>query len=568
MNIKNNTISRRQCFRICLLENIAIPMIVVPYVTVRVAGAYHVSAFILGLVLFVVYAYVMYQYAKEMPEGMIPLIRQGNAAVRVGVSALYIFRYALRCAIILLYFSRVTHNYMLRSVPVVMLAIPFVLICGYGALRDIEKRGRLLELLFWWMITPLLFIGVFVISNTNWQSIGKELFDFSMLQENITHPKAIIYGAYLVLIVTSSIELMMYTIVTQKNNQSYNVKKIIAWIAIVFVFSYTFVFGILGRAWVGSDSMAALNVMEAAAVPFGLMQRMDYAVLAFWIIGVFAMLSGYLFYANQFGIRCILKQDYNIATIVGCKEFDAKRRMKENIMMLSIIITVLLFMLGWQWKPTRQIFTGYLIYIDLWISLFVPFIMLRIKKAKGKVREQRTKRSNEPLYSNGVKTLLIIGVMCFFGAALTGCGKRYESASIEKRDYVENMQVQKTKTRKALPDNQYEFEFEIADLEEYVGNGAGKLGTEYFDCIASSLEEAIAYYYDETGQQLDLGHMEKIVIDYSVSDEFVWKLIEEFANMPFVPKSIPVYKGEDAKPLILRERIKNYYDKQFQMEDE
>lgn len=560
MNIKNNTISTRQCFRICLLENIAIPMIVVPFVTVRIAGAYHILAFVLGLVLFVMYAAVMYRYAKRMPEGMIPIISQRTNFVRIGLAILYIIRYALRCAIILLYFSRVAHNYMLRSVPVVMLAIPFVFICGYGALRDIEKRGRLLELLFWWMITPLIFIGVFVISNTNWKLIGNELFDFTTLQEGVTHPKMILFAAYLMLIVTSSTELMMYTIVTQKKQEVDNVKKIITWISIAFVFSYTFVFGILGRAWVGSDSMAALNVMEAAAVPFGLMQRMDYAVLAFWIIGVFAMLSGYLFYANQYGMQCILKQNHNIATMLSNKEFDTKRKIKENLMMLGITLLVLLFMLGWQWNVTRNIFAGYLVYVDLWISLIVPYIMTHLRKSEKKEQEQMKQRKNGVLYSHGAKTFVILGALCTFGAALTGCGKRYESASIENRDYVERMRVEASEaTRVASKTDAAEtimFLFVIADLEEYSSSGSGKLEFDWYSCEADSLEDAIARYYDDMGQQLDLGHMEEIFFDDSVAEDLEAAIIEEFSDMPFVPKSINVYEGDSDDPEILREKIK------------
>ena len=96
MDISNKTISERQCFRICLLENIAIPMLVVPYVTMRYSGAFHTIAFVIGLFLFVLYAFIMWQYAKWMPEGMVARVMRCSSFSRKSISLFYIFRYVLR----------------------------------------------------------------------------------------------------------------------------------------------------------------------------------------------------------------------------------------------------------------------------------------------------------------------------------------------------------------------------------------------------------------------------------------------------------------------------------------
>ena len=99
------------------------------------------------------------------------------------------------------------------------------------------------------------------------------------------------------------------------------------------------------------------------------------------------------------------------------------------------------------------------------------------------------------------------------------------------------------------------------NLEEYSSNGTGKLQTDQYSCSAGSLEQAIAIYYDEKGQQLDLGHMEEITFLKTTAQDSTGfdEIIEEFSTMPFVPKSIPVYEGEEAEAVTLRERIKRLF---------
>ena len=536
MDISNKTISERQCFRICLLENIAIPMLVVPYVTMRYSGAFHTIAFVIGLFLFVLYAFIMWQYAKWMPEGMVARVMRCSSFSRKSISLFYIFRYVLRCAMIVWFFSKVAHHYMLPRIPQVLIAIPFVFICGYGAACNIEKRGRLMELLFWWMIMPLIFISVFVVSNANWITINQELLDAVAIKNQGFRLSEILKCAYYVVVLSSSIELMMYTIVNAKKHRSFNVRKIVIWIMFALTFAYVFIFGVLGQEWVARNNMAALNVMEAASVPFGLVQRMDYAVLAFWIIGVFALVSGYMFYAKNYAEISIFH----------------KKKIKEHVIVLCLCGLIFLVLTSLYNEWIRDMLTAYLLYFDLAISLLIPICL-----NKGMLKK---------------KAVTTIVTICFVGLFVSGCGKPYESKSVEKRDYVKSMSVQLNAPQEdnvPQEDNApqedkescYTFSFWVMNLEEYSSNGTGKLQTDQYSCSAGSLEQAIAIYYDEKGQQLDLGHMEEITFLKTTAQDSTGfdAIIEEFSTMPFVPKSIPVYEGEEAEAVTLRERIKRLF---------
>lgn len=365
----NEKISERQGFRIGILENIAVGMVITPFITINVAGNWHFLSLIIGMIMAFVYSMIIFAYSKCFPEGFINALNDNLGVVGKLFDIVYILRYIVRASLILLFFGMVIREYLLRSYNMWFIIIAFVIICGYGASRDIEKRGRLMELLYWWMVVPLIIVAVFSISNIDWGSLTHNLktLDYSVNEGGIT---STFQAGYLVLIVLSTIELMMFSLSRQKENNWKNALKIIIWILVSVLFAYIFIIGILGGLWAGSSSTAALNVMEASAFPGGTVERVDYPVLAFWIIGIFAVVSGYMFYAKEF----------------AGKIFRAERPISRWWVMLAIILLVILEVWGWGNEIWGSWMAWYLIWVDLAVSIVVPLIVLFVRKLRMRRR--------------------------------------------------------------------------------------------------------------------------------------------------------------------------------------
>jgi hypothetical protein len=60
--------------------------------------------------------------------------------------------------------------------------------------------------------------------------------------------------------------------------------------------------GSLGKNLTMIDENPVMSMAQGVAVPGGFMARLDLFLIAFWIVGVFCVFSGYLFYGNE-GIR-------------------------------------------------------------------------------------------------------------------------------------------------------------------------------------------------------------------------------------------------------------------------
>lgn len=378
MYLENGIISERQAFRIGILENITIGIVVVPYITTRVTGTEHIWAFGLGMILACLYGLLVYGFSKWFPEGLAEAINNNLGWSAGLIDFVYAMRYVLRSAVILLFFATVIHEYMLRSMNMWLIAVPFAFICGYGALRDIERRGRLLEMLFWWMLVPLILVAVFAITNVEWRSLPEELWGGAGFSGTGSFGR-ILQGAYLVFLVLSGMELMIFTLPRQKQNNWKNGLKMLVWIVIAITLAYTFIIGILGVGWTKSESTAALNVMEASAFPGGLVERLDYPVLAFWVIGVFAVISGYLFYAREFAGLLISHHEPNLQKRRKKNSNDTERMGKQSLIVLALIAVLLLAMWGWSSAVVSRWMAWYMVWIDVGIGVLVPLIVALVR---------------------------------------------------------------------------------------------------------------------------------------------------------------------------------------------
>ena len=544
MRLYDGKISERQSFRIGLLENITLGIVVIPYICARQAGRWHFAAFVTGLIFTFLYSLIIYAFSRAFPDGMIEEMDYTLGNVSRIFDLIYAMRYIIKASVILLFFSTIIREYMLRSFNLWVILVPFAIICGYGASRDIEKRGRLLELLFWWMLIPLIFVAVFSISNVNWNITS------------ITVPSdigGVVRGGYEMLVVMSSVELMLFTLTKQKKNNWRNALKIIIWILIAVLFSYIFVQGIIGEEWARSDSMSTLYAMQTAKFPGGI-ERFDYAVMAFWIIGVFAIISGFMFYAKEF-IRVCFSKRWN------AYEHDSAIEIISDKWWIIMLVVGMVIGLSWCFslREVSDILYYYLISFDLGLSLIMPLIVFICKKIKNeKVKTYEIPRKIS------IKSKQIIGViiLCInISFLLCGCEKRVQYSSLsEKPASLETMDYAVTMSVKC--EDIYTFNFEVADLTEYKGDSEKILSTEDFACEADSLNEAMDIYFVQNNQRINLGHLKLIRIYGGTNYRLFEDIVFELKDVPYITKTVDVeyYLKEIKNDTDLLSLIKKVYE--------
>lgn len=527
MNPTNGKLSKRQWFRMSFLECIAISMLMIPYISLKLAGQYHVVALFFGLALAVLYGMLLTLLATKYPDGYVNAIRNHMGGFAGVFDVVYAIRYVLRAAFIALFFAMVVQQYLMRSFSLYTIVISFLVLCGYGASKTMEGRGSMFELLFWWMLAPLILLVVFSISNL----------DIGMLQAEVSSHagmRGIVKGGYGILLALSPFEFQIYSQTCVKDFSKNDAWKLFVWVAFSVLFAYLFIVGILGAGWTESDIAASFNVMEAAAFPGGTVSRLDYAVMAFWVIGVFAIVSGYLHYAGNYVFSlCSVKMKFG-----------------KTMTFLAVTTVSIVFVFVLQNGVVADYLMRYFLYADFAMSLLLPAIVAVVK-----VKEKRKigKTLACLVFAAAVVCVIFIDENLGeqFVATKSGAIERQQE-SLEHRDYVTTMQVD-TDTS-----DRYVFTFLIADLSGYEGESSLK-ESEYVVC-ADSLKSAMAVYQEQENRQLDLGHIEQIVTEET--NDAWHRLLLEFGRQPGVSKSVSVVVGTQEEKYILREMIKAAYGRE------
>ncbi len=356
MNLADGKISKRQWFRMSYLECVTISMMMIPYITLSLAGKYHVLALVVGLAFVVFYGALMLYLADFVPCGYINAIRNHMGWTAGILDVLYALRYLLRATLIAVFFSMILQRYLLQSFSVWWIFLPFLGITLYGASKSMEGRGRMFEFLFGWMVVPLILIVVFSVSNI----------DVGAIMQGITSQSevsGVFKGAYAILLALSPLELQLYSRPCVKEKDRTGGIWLLVWILFTIVFAYLFIVAILGYGWTASDTTASFNVMEAASFPGGAVARLDYPVMAFWIIGVFAVVSGYLHQTRDFL--------YSLC--------EVKHKCGCVVTFVVMFAFACLFAYGMQFESVVKYGMRYFLYADLAIGIVFPLIVMWVK---------------------------------------------------------------------------------------------------------------------------------------------------------------------------------------------
>lgn len=215
------------------------------------------------------------------------------------------------------------------------------------------------EFLFGWMVVPLILIVVFSVSNI----------DIGAIMQGITSQSevsGVFKGAYAILLALSPLELQLYSCPCVKEKDRMGGIWLLVWILFTIVFSYLFIVAILGYGWTASDTTASFNVMEAASFPGGAVARLDYPVMAFWIIGVFAVVSGYLHQTRDFL--------YSLC--------EVKQKSGRVVTFVVMFAGACLFAYGMQFESAVKYGMRYFLYADLAIGIVFPLIVMWVKTKK------------------------------------------------------------------------------------------------------------------------------------------------------------------------------------------
>lgn len=365
MLASNHTISTRQLKRLFIMEVFGASAILIPSIATRAAGKDGILAVVCSMAAILLYSCLLLKvtgscffkgYWQEIKEGL------GGFGLWFFL-ILYFVRFFIRGYVVLKMFTEMIGESLLPNQSAGWIAVPVLFVAGYGAMLDLEGRGRFIELLFWWMFVP---IGIVFLL-----SLGKV--DYQMwLPDFQTESFHILKGGYEIMLTYLPLEFLLFLVpeVKEGNPVKHGMTGVLT-VLILNLVLYIVTVGLLGIKGTQKSLLSTLNIMQLVEIPGGVLERFDLFMIVFWLIGLFTLLSGYVFYTTE-----ILK-----------KGMPNGRR----ILLVSgvVLALLLLSLLPVSFDSLYQWYVKYGMWVDFPLSMLCPLFILGVKALKkgGKKKE-------------------------------------------------------------------------------------------------------------------------------------------------------------------------------------
>lgn len=453
---ETDTITLRQCCRSIFLEGFGVSIFLMTRLLLFYGKEEALGLFLVGsLLVFALTLFYVLASEKETTSYGAQLLQKGEKVGRA-LLILTATRYLLRAAFLLVVFYRVLHDYLFPDRSFLFLAVPFLIVCCYGAGKGEVLRARTEEFLFWFVVVPFLLAVVLVLKDANVTEIKDAVIpslSFSRIK-----------GIAIPLALYTNVELLVFFLPKVKKEER-GKKAVFAAVLSCLLLNGLLLIAtllVLGAKGAADFDWPGLKVLESAKVPGGFLERLDSLIICFWMCSVFAAISGLLLCG---------------ATLMGMWK---KREEKEVPKGLIWLLSMLIFLLAYgilQNEHAVTWFVRYSLFFDLPLGiltvLFVKFKKVAAKKSGRKM---------------AVCLLLLVSLV-----PLSGCSAIHD---VEQYDYVLTLGID--------PGQQaaYRYTFAIATAKN----------TKTKSVEADSLLEAVQNYEQSHSHKLQLGHLRALVL--------------------------------------------------------
>ena len=337
MKNSSQMITARQGNRIMILEIFSAAAMFLPQIALQKSYHSGIVVVVMASVMAGIYLWIVDHAARGVSIENV-LKRYRFAAI------IYYVRFLLNGAFFYLCILYLTKKYLLPDKSTFFIGFPLLLLAYLMNQGGLTKRGRVMEGIFWFVLLPLIFVLILSIANLSWDELavrnwrGREMLNGSILVFALMHP----------------IEFVWFYRGDMKDGPIR--MRSFAGLMILFLGVFASTVGSLGKKLTMVDLEPVMSMAQGVAMPGGIMARLDLFLIAFWIVGVFCVFSGYLFYGNE-SIKHAFSKDRGIEFVIW---WNLRHKSMDHDNICNMDQTV--FFCFYLWKSgDRIVFSTYFI---------------------------------------------------------------------------------------------------------------------------------------------------------------------------------------------------------------
>lgn len=276
MFAENGKISYRQLRRLYVFNLLGVGTLVIP-TEIAMLGKYGFIAITLG---FIMSALFLMAVSK---------IKKGYLKSKTAGAVIYAYEVLLGAFLAWIFVDLIRYSLIPDEAFAVVLAV-ILLISAYALSGGVECRARTYEVVFWFILIPLMFMMAFALKDMHLKYF--EIHD----KMNI---KNILYGAYVVFVTSTS----LFNIIFLEGYDSKRIKKsarsslIITYVIMMSL--YAVLLGNFGKYPLAEIKYPAVTLMSNVSIKGSFFKRADALMLAVWFFTLFSLLNMTLFYGME-----------------------------------------------------------------------------------------------------------------------------------------------------------------------------------------------------------------------------------------------------------------------------
>lgn len=365
MFAENQKLSLPQIQRIFLIELFGTFSLTMPAIVTRKAEYYGIFPLLIGGGIGAIYLYFLLCVNKKIGGNYGDYINvQFGKAVQKGIISLYLIRFLIKNGYTMLLFLTLIQERLLERQGKILMLLPLLILCGFVAYEGVETRGRVLEVLAFFIFVPLfvtILLSVPDIAIKEWVPKG------NISLKTIFHTSIFVFLAY------NPIEFVLFYGGSTSMSDSVKKKGDQMGKAVFRSYGLTFAFhcilflttiGLFGVQLTKNSLFPVFSIMETAKLPADFISRLDILLIAFWIFCLFGVISGYSTYGMWFAKDMI------------------KGKKKGILIAIFLFLSGLLTLFAPNIFLTTDWYFRYLLWFDLPISIIIPMLLLVRKKRR------------------------------------------------------------------------------------------------------------------------------------------------------------------------------------------
>jgi spore germination protein len=309
-------------------------------------------------------------------------------------------------------FLVITQLVLLKDTPVFIVSLVMLVVCAYAAIKGIETRARVAEVLAFVLVLPFVFLFVIALVGIDWDNLQPVL---------TTPPERLLSGTLRLGFIFTGLEclLLVAPFITKGKNPTRAAVGAVGVAGLIITAVTVITLAKFGTG-IADEPWPVLRMMDMLRLPGSFIGRQEALMFSFWIVTVFMFTNALLFFGG--------------VLLADVFQMKIKRKRFSSRVAGTLITAVFVFAVTCLRLESAEIFErldGMYYTSGVFFMVVFPLLVL----LGGALRKRVGKIKNTGVTSMWVAVLLAVPLV-----SLTGC---YDGIEIENRHFVVAIGVDK-----------------------------------------------------------------------------------------------------------------------------